>query len=281
MIPTTPATSTSTTTTTGFSLSPGGLLLPYHVGVIEALTHYEQITPTTPLAGSSAGSIAVAAHACGVEGSKILDATSQIAKECESLGGARGRLLPRLRTALNELLTEDEYQQLVARPGPVAIAYQEVLPRYRSQHQTSFEDRDDLVNAICHSSTFPFFTTNWPVALDTRSSSGGRRIPRLVCDGFFAVPRARFGCPDFELAEVKVDRTVMISVFPQEKIRLEAASTSDCISPPYKGGSQLETLFRIATQSSTTKREYYDVYEAGWKDAEEWVNRENQARLLN
>ena len=281
MKPTTPPPSSSTKT--GFSLSPGGLLLPYHVGAIEALNHYQQITPETPIAGSSAGSIAVAAHACGVKATNVLEATCQIAEECQALGGARGRLLPRLRKALDELLTEEEFAQLQARPGEVAIAYQEVLPRYRSQHQTTFQDRDDLVNAICHSSTFPFFTTNWPVALD--ASSG--KVPRLVMDGFFAVPRERFGCPDFELADINVDRTVMISVFPQEKIKLEAASTRDCISPPYKGGNQLETLFRIATQSSTTKKEYYDVYEAGWRDAEQWCRDhadddvETQTTLLN
>jgi len=39
----------------GFSLSPGGLLLPYHMGVLSTLSDKGYITDKTPLAGSSAG----------------------------------------------------------------------------------------------------------------------------------------------------------------------------------------------------------------------------------
>jgi hypothetical protein len=252
--------------TTGFSFSPGGLLLPYHVGALEALVHNDQITPQTPLAGSSAGSIAVAAHACGVDGPQVLATTAKIAQACAAQGGARGRLLGPLRAALNEIIQEEEYQRFVDRPGAVAVAYQEVLPFFRSRHQAVFEDRDDLVNAICHSSSFPFFTSNWPCVLDT-----SQRIPRLVVDGFFAVPRERFGCPDFELVPgaTQVDRTVMISVFPRDKIQMNACAPQDCISPEDKGDGQLQNLLKLATQSAT-RQEYAAIYEAGWKDAERW-----------
>ena len=250
--------------TTGFSLSPGGLLLPYHVGALEALKHHNQLHAHTPIAGSSAGGIAVAAHACGVEPQQVLDATVEISGQCEEQGGTRGRLLSALRTKLDHLITENEFEQLPQRSGEVAIAYRQVFPTYKSMHQTEFGDRIDLVNAICHSSTFPFFTTNWPVALDT---SG--RIPRLMMDGFFAVPRERFGCPDFDVAGINVDRTVMISVFPQEKVKLEACDPKDCISPEDTGGDQMVNLLRLATQA-TSRKELTKVYEAGWEDAERW-----------
>lgn len=42
----------------GFSFSPAGLLLPYHLGVIEYLVHSGYLTDHTPIAGASAGSIA-------------------------------------------------------------------------------------------------------------------------------------------------------------------------------------------------------------------------------
>lgn len=252
--------------TTGFSLSPGGLLLPYHVGALEALEYNQQLLDTTPIAGSSAGAIAVAANACGVSGPQVLESTAKISDECEAQGGTKGRLLGHLRSALNELLSEEELERLQDRPGSVTVAYQQVLPLYRSVHQSTFEDVEDLINAVCHSSTFPFFTTNWPAALDTSS-----RGPRLVMDGFFAVPRERFGCPDFEVAGVeKVNREVLISVFPQEKIGLEACGPENCISPAYQEGvGQMENLLRLATQSATRK-EYAEIYEAGYKDAERW-----------
>jgi len=287
---------------TGFSFSPGGLLLPYHVGVMEALVYNGQVQSDTPIAGSSAGSIAVAAHACGASGPQILDITSQIADECRTLGGARGRLLPLLRKALDDVITEHAFEQFQSRPGTVAIAYQEVFPFYRSQHQTSFEDVQDLKTAICHSSTFPFFTTNWPVAMCT--ARGG--IPRLVTDGFFAVPRTRFGCPDLELAGIEVDREVLISVFPQDIIGLDAVLPNNCISPSLSEDDDdadessssssnqstiMRNLLRLATQPATSK-EYHAVYESGWKDAERWCrnysdddgtafSREEQADMLS
>jgi len=269
MIPPAPSATASTSTTTGFSLSPGGLLLPYHVGALAALEYNQQLHPHTPIAGSSAGSIAVAAHACGISPAQVVDATGDIAEECQAAGGAAGRLLGPLREKLTSLITDDEFLHFQNREGRVAIAYQQVLPLYQSMHVTEFEDREDLITSICHSSTFPFFTTKWPAVVDT-SRPG---IPRLVVDGFFAVPRARFGCPDFaQCAGVHVDRTVTISVFPQDTIRLEASAPRDCISPPYDaedGSRQMQTLLRQATQASS-RTEYAQIYEAGWRDAERW-----------
>ena len=37
----------------------GGLLFPYHVGTLAALSHHKYLTDDNPIAGSSAGSIAV------------------------------------------------------------------------------------------------------------------------------------------------------------------------------------------------------------------------------
>jgi len=254
---------------TGFSLSPGGLLLPYHVGALEALKYHNHLTEDTPIAGSSAGGIAVAAHGCGIDHKRVLESTIQISDECEQLGGTQGRLLPQLRGKLNELLTQDNFDQLQERPGAVTIAYREVFPVFRAMHQTNFTDREDLVNAVCHSSSFPFFTMNGPCVVDT---SQGRRIPRLVVDGFFAVPRERFGCPDFEKAGVSVDRTVMISVFPQERINLAACAPEDCISPQVEDGPQMENLLRLAMQSSS-REELTKIYESGWEDAERWIHK--------
>lgn len=50
----------------GFTFSPAGLLLPYHFGVAECLRHFEVLTPSTPIAGASAGALAVAVLACDV-----------------------------------------------------------------------------------------------------------------------------------------------------------------------------------------------------------------------
>jgi len=248
----------------GFSLSPGGLLLPYHLGVLEGLKYNGFLDESTPIAGSSAGSIAAASFGCGVDSRKVLESTIQISDRCQELGGARGRLLPLLREQLYANVGDEEFEFLRERKGAVGIAYKEVFPRYRPIVQTTFEDRHDLVNSVCHSSMFPFFSSNWPFALDT-----SKRFPRLVVDGFFTVPRDKFGCPDFKIAGVDIDRTISVCVFPQESIGLNASSREDCISPAMEGGDQLQRLLKLATESSS-RQELTSVYESGFADAERW-----------
>lgn len=211
------------------------------------------------------GAIATACHGCGIDSRLVLESTIEISDSCREQGGARGRLLPLLKEKLYKNIGNKELETLQARKGAVAIAYKEVFPRNRPILQTVFEDRDDLVNAVCHSSMFPFFSTNWPCALVTSKGM----LPRLVMDGYFTVARDRFGCPDFQTAGVHVDRTITISVFPQQTIGLNASLPEDCISPMLEGGDQLQRLFQLATEASS-RQELTAVYESGWADAERW-----------
>jgi hypothetical protein len=88
-----------------------------------------------------------------------------------------------------------------------------------------------------------------------------------MVDGFFSVPRERFGCPEFALGGVQVDEEVTISVFPQGLIQLKH---DNCISP--SEDADVERLFNLATKSSS-REELTRVYEDGWKDAEEFYQR--------
>ena len=251
----------------GFSLSPGGLLLPYHLGVLDALQYNKFIDETTPIAGSSAGAIATASHGCGIDSRKVLEATIDISDRTKEMGGARGRLLPLLKEKLFNFIGNEEWERLLDRDGEVGIAYREIFPTQRNILQTSFEDRKDLIDAVCHSSMFPFFATNLPFSFSRRK---GDLLPRLYCDGFFTVPRERFGCPDFEHAGVNVARTIMVSVFPKDTIGLDASHPDDCISPEVKDGEEMPMrLLKLATESSSRK-ELTEVYESGWIDAERW-----------
>ena len=97
----------------GFSLSSGGLLLPYHLGVLDSLEYHGYLTPETPIAGASAGAIATATKACSIHSELILDDTIGISKICETMGGARGNLLPLLRERLEHRVDEDRFQALL------------------------------------------------------------------------------------------------------------------------------------------------------------------------
>mmetsp|Transcript_13900 Transcript_13900/g.21675 ORF Transcript_13900/g.21675 Transcript_13900/m.21675 type:complete len:309 (+) Transcript_13900:262-1188(+) len=279
----------------GFSLSPGGLLLPYHIGALASLEHNGYLKDTTPLAGSSAGSIAVVAHACNIDSRRVLDATIQVSEQCKRKGGARGNLLSPLREALEEIVDEEAFQQLKQRQGMTGVAYRQVFPQNIPILQTDFESRDQLIQSVLHSSTFPFFTLNWPCAIDMTQGF----IPRLMVDGYFTVPRNRFGCPDFDLATMKndnnnesgngkesksssnvsskiVDRTVTVSVFPHDAIGIDVSEEENQISP-LNDNVRMGDLFELATEASSPEA-LMGVYESGWADAERWCLEEDKRR---
>ena len=233
----------------GFSFSPGGLLLPYHMGVADCLIREKYIDPSeTVLAGSSAGSIATMAIGCGLDPIRGLEGTIAISDRCLSSGReARGNLLPLLEEQMEALVGEEEFRFLLARRSEsnnaagggkdektgtgIALAYREIFPLPRSHFQTTFETREELFRAVGYSCMFPFFTTNFPFLLDlepltnTRSNRKNNRLPfpRLLMDGYFSLPRPQFGCPILqdEFPDSGVERTVAITCIPQEYFGME------------------------------------------------------------
>lgn len=293
----------------GFSLSPGGLLFPYHLGCLTALSHHGHITSSTPLAGSSAGAIAVASHAAGVPPQLALDAAIRISGQCSPDFVARGGILPSLKGELDSLLSHDAHEVVNNRDGMVGLAHRELFPENRPVLRTNFETRGGLIDAVVDSSMFPFFTSNRPFRV--KAGENSMDSPRVTVDGFFTVPLHRFGCPDFRHADVSEngfgrptmrqmhlhargndkakienkkrksmpDRTVSISVVPHQLVGLTASKSHDKISPPMESKfiAQVAGLCRSAVLSSTAK-ELSELYEAGWADAERWVANEERRK---
>lgn len=265
----------------GFSLSPGGLLLPYHLGVLASLSYSGFVTPETPLAGSSAGAIAVASHACNVPPDVALDASMRISSRCNSLFVARGQLMPTLRNELNRLLPKDASTIVNERPGAVGLAHLELYPKLHPVLQTQrFETRDCFIDAVCDSSMFPYFTSNKPFRLVKRH---GETIPRVVVDGVFTEPLWRFGCPDMKKTlpqTTSIDRCVSVSVFPMELVDLRLALNDNIerrnvISPKLERNimGQVGRLGLLACTPGSPK-DLMKLYEDGWADAERWVREE-------
>ena len=185
----------------GFSFSPGGLLFPYHLGVIESLSRNGHLTPSSPIAGSSAGAIAVASYAANVRTVDALEGCVRMSEACEVMGGARGRLMPLLEQELDLLLPQDAHTIVNERSGMTGLAYKEIFPSSKNVLATRFNSRDNLKEAICNSSMFPFFTSPWPCVIrppvesdedDAVKKSLSDFLPRLIVDGYFTVPRERY-----------------------------------------------------------------------------------------
>ena len=275
----------------GFSFSPGGLLLPYHLGVLASLKYHGVIDHTTPLAGSSAGAIAVASHACEVPPEIALDAAIRISKVSDPLFVAKGQLMPSLRKELDSLLSQDAHERVNTRQGMVGLAYRELYPKNQAILQTNFETRDSLIDAICDSSMFPFFTSNRPFQTyypDTKQKQkpwkgAVRPLPkRVTVDGIFAVPLHRFGCPDFSQGksnQVAVpDRTIRVLAFPHELVDINPIKEkSNIISPKIQYLDMFGQVTRMGLMAITKSqpKDLRKLYENGWKDAAEWVSSNN------
>ena len=311
----------------GFSFSPGGLLLPYHMGVADCLIYEKYMDPSeTVVAGSSAGSIASMAIGCGIDPLLGLEGTIAISNRCvESGRSARGNLLPLLQEQMESLVSENEFDFLQQRRRAssrrnnnndktgtgVVLAYREIFPTQKSHFQTKFETRDELFRSVGYSCMFPFFTTNSPCLIDYGNYNGNGnnnfKLPRLLMDGYFTVPRSQFGCPILqdEFPDSGVDRTVAISCIPQELFGMDTVfenqSQNQSQSENENGNSSnmntksnnlisinavddgdenessmsMTDIVRIATQP-TSRKELTDLFERGYRDAERWCRREKE-----
>jgi len=191
---------------------------------------------------------------------------------------------------MNALVSDDGHEIINARKGVVGLAHRELFPQNRPVLRTRFTTKEDLIEAVCDSSMFPFFATNWPVRIRQQqqqpsSSSSTLVLPRIVVDGFFSVPRDRYGCPDFDHVEdqeekPKVDRVVTVCVFPHDVVGLQEEKRNQISPPPREedATSQMGELLRLATQSSS-REELTNLYEQGLADGERWcVNEERLER---
>ena len=171
----------------GFSFSPGGLLLPYHMGVADCLIKEKYLNQfESVVGGSSAGSIAAMAIGCGLDPLKGLEGTISISDNCISQGKkARGNLLPLLKEQMKLLVGDEEYdflnqrqQQYIDKTNGneefgtgVCIAYKEIFPVRKAHFQTKFKTREDFFNTVGYSCMFPFFTTNYPFIIEMNNDA--------------------------------------------------------------------------------------------------------------
>ena len=263
-----------------FSFSPGGLLLPYHLGVLAALSYHGFVTPDTPLAGSSAGAIAVASHAAGVPTHVALEASLRISSQCNPFFLAQGQLMPSLHNELASLFPRHVQHIVNERPGVVGLAHLQLYPQRKPVLATQdFETKQDLMEAVCDSSMFPYFTSNQPFRIVPRSSTAsGTTSPRIVVDGVFTEPLWRFGCPNLKRSLADLDRSVSISVFPKELVGLGwTHAPRNVIAPPLQEAPNVArqiTQLGLLMCTPGRRKDLTNLYENGWKDAERWVHNE-------
>lgn len=244
----------------GFSFSPGGLLFPYSLGAAYALRDAGLLTPATPVGGSSAGAIVATALAC------------EISEEAMQMGLARlvadvrggDRLIIALRRQLELILPEDS-PSLAA--GRLTVCYRSVLPWPSAHLVTEWSSKGDLIDTVCASCNWPLFFSKWPLVWCRRS---------LAIDGYFALPRSRFGCP-----ELRAERTVGVCCIPRmgDKVALDFSS-ENLIQPSAHPCTQLpvdNSLWFGWALKPAADDELKKMGELGREHAMLWVERERAA----
>mmetsp|Transcript_50676 Transcript_50676/g.163683 ORF Transcript_50676/g.163683 Transcript_50676/m.163683 type:complete len:297 (+) Transcript_50676:141-1031(+) len=208
----------------GFTFTPGGLLFPYYVGIAYSLKEEGLVSPTTPVGGSSAGSIVAAALACGVEEETVLSGLAALVEDVRS----GTRLNPALRKQLDVLMPEDAAR--LAMEHNLAVGYLRVTPWPKACIVTEWESKADLIDTVCASCNWPFFFSRWPLVWCRG---------QLALDGFFSVPRSRFGCPPLTGAGgLPPERTVAVCCLP--RVSLAAFAARDTIQPERRAEYRLE-----------------------------------------
>ena len=191
------------------AFTPGGLLFPFYVGVAYELRALRKLTPSTPLGGSSAGAIVATAVACGVSERRVRSGLADLVVDVR--GGAR--LNVALRKQLELLLPDDAPAR--AEAHALSLGYFEVLPWPGRRIVTSWTSKADLIDVVCASCGWPLFFSRWPFVRCRRS---------WAIDGYFSVPRSRFGCPPLTGAQ-----TLAVTCLP--RISLSAFDAENVIQP--------------------------------------------------
>lgn len=98
----------------GFSFSPAGLLLPYHLGVAECLRHHGILTDDIPIAGASAGALTVAMVGCNVDTEHAMQLFYQAEKDVKWEG---------MRSSQSVWLRSSSLSGITARPCDSTLSF--------------------------------------------------------------------------------------------------------------------------------------------------------------
>ncbi|KAJ0409306.1 hypothetical protein ATCC90586_007584 [Pythium insidiosum] len=137
-----------------FSFSGCGFLIPYHLGVAQALQDMGYLHPSrSRVAGASGGAIAALAIAANADLSLVLEDTKDVAAFGRSKG-SWGKLELRLRELFDARFRDVDMDALANR---LTVATQKVWPTRELVLTDAFESPQDLCDAVIASSFIPFY----------------------------------------------------------------------------------------------------------------------------
>ena len=264
--------------TRGVSFSPAGLLTPFHLGVAQTLKDAGVIDQQTVLSGASGGALASVLTALDTPKLESLEACKNIAVKCRDLGTFK-TLRQSLDEELDIIITAEAVDKINDRPGKVAIAYLDVLPRIKSNLVSAFEDAEHLKQTLRASCCIPIYFSGFPAVRVNQ-----KRSTSYAVDGFFAVNRSRFGCP---ATGAKIE--IIVCPFDPLTVGLKPTcknTITKIIAPNNVNWSNTKDMLALAlapptgrslgqvnnSRSLATDSEIYDVYNGLYESGEACAN---------
>lgn len=197
-----------------FNFAPGGLLFPYYVGVAYELRDLGLLRSSTPIGGSSAGSIVASLVANDRDESEVREGTRQLYEDVRN----GEKLQTALRRQLEKILPDDAAER--AQRNRLTLNYLEVYPEQTPRVVSKWKSKDDLIETILASCNYPLFFAQWPLVKCREA---------WAIDGLYATEESQYGCPP-----LNAERTVAIIALPDRG----DFNPSDVIQPG-RGGMEL------------------------------------------
>ena len=161
------------------SLSGSGWLLPFHIGVVDALRARSLMPPR--ILGASGGALVAAGAVCGVESETLMEGVREAARWTQR-HGVVGKCGAPMRGILDAALPPDAHERAEG-ALEVAVTRAWPSPRMRALRFSSFDSRSDLIDC-CYASSF------LPLYLEPAATCGWRN-ERWVDGGVWQlVPKA-------------------------------------------------------------------------------------------
>ncbi|GAX72689.1 hypothetical protein CEUSTIGMA_g145.t1 [Chlamydomonas eustigma] len=203
--------------TLGFGFSAGGFLFNYHLGVLWELEELGLLKGHVPLAGASAGSLAIATYQSGVGPETASRALKELAVECRK-GGTMGRLSGLLRAILNQYLPSDAHERC---SGVCHIAVTRLFPYMQREIISHFDTKSDLIDALITSCHIPVYANgSWMIKFRDR----------YYMDG---------GVMDFVPSPPETQHVVKVCCFPVHQVL-------NAVQPSIQGLPRLSSLLDIS-----------------------------------
>ncbi|AFZ81734.1 hypothetical protein BEWA_011520 [Theileria equi strain WA] len=158
----------------GFSFSPCGFMIPYHVGVLNLLSELNIVNMTTPLSGASSGSISIVSLSLLNDFPFLMNLIEELSNDA-LIHGTHHRLDSLITKFFNKYLQENCHEFINSRIGTIVLAYSRLgFCRFKPVLVSKFSNSTDLRDCLRVSSYIPILSSKELVYYNNKPGFDGQ-----------------------------------------------------------------------------------------------------------